>query len=36
MQAIEKFDGVIAKTAKMLGMSYRMLQYRLGKLGFNK
>jgi two-component system, NtrC family, response regulator PilR len=36
MQAMEKADGVIAKAAKMLGMSYRTLQYRLEKFGVKK
>ncbi|HUO03881.1 MAG TPA: sigma-54 dependent transcriptional regulator [Candidatus Binataceae bacterium] len=31
LQAMEKSDWVIAKAAKMLGMSYRTLQYRLDK-----
>jgi transcriptional regulator with GAF, ATPase, and Fis domain len=33
---MEKADGVIAKAAKMLGMSYRTLQYRLEKFGVKK
>ncbi|HZP45526.1 MAG TPA: sigma-54 dependent transcriptional regulator [Candidatus Binataceae bacterium] len=36
IQAMEKSDGVIAKAAKLLGMSYRTLQYRLDKFGLNK
>src|SRR5271154_4420953 len=36
MQAMEKAEGVIAKAAKMLGMSYRTLQYRLEKFGVKK
>src|SRR5262249_3447025 len=35
-QAMEKADWVIAKAAKMLGMSYRTLQYRLDKFGVKK
>ncbi|MGH8013305.1 MAG: sigma-54-dependent transcriptional regulator, partial [Candidatus Binataceae bacterium] len=35
-QAMEKADWVIAKAAKMLGMSYRTLQYRLDKFGIKK
>jgi DNA-binding NtrC family response regulator len=35
-QAMEKADWVIAKAAKMLGMSYRTLQYRLDKFGLKK
>jgi DNA-binding NtrC family response regulator len=33
MQAMDRTDWVIAKAAKMLGMSYRTLQYRLEKFG---
>jgi len=33
---MEKCDWVIAKAAKMLGMSYRTLQYRLDKFGLGK
>jgi two-component system, NtrC family, response regulator PilR len=33
---MEKADWVIAKAAKMLGMSYRTLQYRLDKFGVKK
>jgi two-component system response regulator PilR (NtrC family) len=33
MQAMDRADWVIAKAAKMLGMSYRTLQYRLEKFG---
>src|SRR5579883_1901817 len=36
IQAMEKSDGVIAKAAKLLGMSYRTLQNRLDKFGLNK
>ncbi len=36
LQAMEKSDWVIAKAAKMLGMSYRTLQYRLDKFGLKK
>jgi DNA-binding NtrC family response regulator len=36
VQAMEKTDWVIAKAAKMLGMSYRTLQYRLDKFGLSK
>jgi DNA-binding NtrC family response regulator len=36
MQAMERADGVIAKAAKLLGMSYRTLQYRLEKFGMKK
>jgi DNA-binding NtrC family response regulator len=36
MQAMDKSDWVIAKAAKMLGMSYRTLQYRLEKFGLKK
>src|SRR5579859_5726677 len=36
LQAMEKADWVIAKAAKMLGMSYRTLQYRLDKFGIRK
>ncbi len=36
MQAMEKADWVIAKAAKLLGMSYRTLQYRLEKFGIRK
>ncbi|MGH7985747.1 MAG: sigma-54-dependent transcriptional regulator [Candidatus Binataceae bacterium] len=36
LQAMEKADWVIAKAAKMLGMSYRTLQYRLDKFGIKK
>jgi DNA-binding NtrC family response regulator len=32
-QAMERSGGVIARAAKMLGMSYRTLQYRLEKFG---
>ena len=33
---MEKSDWVIAKAAKMLGMSYRTLQYRLDKFGLKR
>jgi transcriptional regulator with GAF, ATPase, and Fis domain len=33
---MEKTDWVIAKAAKLLGMSYRTLQYRLEKFGIRK
>jgi two-component system, NtrC family, response regulator PilR len=36
VQAMEKTDWVIAKAAKMLGMSYRTLQYRLDKFGLKR
>jgi two-component system response regulator PilR (NtrC family) len=36
LQAMEKAEWVIAKAAKMLGMSYRTLQYRLDKFGIKK
>ena len=36
VQAMERADGVIAKAAKLLGMSYRTLQYRLEKFGMKK
>jgi len=36
LQAMDKADWVIAKAAKMLGMSYRTLQYRLDKFGIKK
>jgi DNA-binding NtrC family response regulator len=36
MQAMDRADWVIAKAAKMLGMSYRTLQYRLDKFGIRK
>jgi DNA-binding NtrC family response regulator len=36
LQSMEKSDWVIAKAAKMLGMSYRTLQYRLDKFGLKK
>jgi two-component system response regulator PilR (NtrC family) len=36
LQAMEKTDWIIAKAAKMLGMSYRTLQYRLDKFGLKK
>jgi len=36
LQAMEKNDWVIAKAAKMLGMSYRTLQYRLDKFGLKR
>jgi two-component system, NtrC family, response regulator PilR len=36
LQAMEKTDWVIAKAAKMLGMSYRTLQYRLDKFGLKR
>ncbi len=35
-QAMKKSDGVIARAAALLGMSYRTLQYRLEKFGINK
>ncbi|HKM99048.1 MAG TPA: sigma-54 dependent transcriptional regulator [Candidatus Binataceae bacterium] len=35
-QAMEKSDWVIAKASKMLGMSYRTLQYRLDKFGLKR
>jgi DNA-binding NtrC family response regulator len=36
LQAMERTDWVIAKAAKMLGMSYRTLQYRLDKFGLKR
>ncbi len=36
LQAMEKTDWVIAKAAKLLGMSYRTLQYRLDKFGLKR
>ncbi len=36
LQAMEKSDWVIAKAAKMLGMSYRTLQYRIDKFGLKR
>jgi two-component system response regulator PilR (NtrC family) len=36
LQAMEKNEWVIAKAAKMLGMSYRTLQYRLDKFELSK
>src|SRR5271157_2572802 len=36
VQAMEKAEWVIAKAAKLLGMSYRTLQYRLEKFGIRK
>lgn len=36
MQAMDRADWVIAHAAKMLGMSYRTLQYRLDKFGIKK
>ncbi len=36
LQAMDKADWVIAKAAKMLGMSYRTLQYRLDKFGIKR
>jgi two-component system, NtrC family, response regulator PilR len=36
LQAMEKTDWVIAKAAKMLGMSYRTLQYRLDKFDLKR
>jgi two-component system, NtrC family, response regulator PilR len=36
VQAMEKTDWVIAKAAKLLGMSYRTLQYRLDKFGLKR
>ncbi|HVA77794.1 MAG TPA: sigma-54 dependent transcriptional regulator [Candidatus Binataceae bacterium] len=36
LQAMEKSDWVIAKAAKMLGMSYRTLQYRLDKFALKR
>ncbi len=35
-QSLEKTDWVIAKAAKMLGMSYRTLQYRIDKFGLKR
>jgi DNA-binding NtrC family response regulator len=35
-QALDKSDWVIAKAAKMLGMSYRTLQYRIDKFGLKR
>lgn len=36
IKAMKKSDGVIAKAANLLGMSYRTLQYRLEKFGINR
>ncbi len=36
VKAMKKSDGVIAKAANLLGMSYRTLQYRLEKFGINR
>jgi len=36
LQAMDKCDWVIAKAAKMLGMSYRTLQYRLDKFDLKR
>jgi two-component system response regulator PilR (NtrC family) len=36
LQAMDKSDWVIAKASKMLGMSYRTLQYRLDKFGLKR
>ena len=36
IKAMKKSDGVIAKAASLLGMSYRTLQYRLEKFGISK
>ncbi|HUY19749.1 MAG TPA: sigma-54 dependent transcriptional regulator [Candidatus Binataceae bacterium] len=36
LQSMERADWVIAKAAKMLGMSYRTLQYRLDKFAIKK
>ncbi len=36
LQAMEKTDWVIAKAAKMLGMSYRTLQYRIDKFNLKR
>jgi DNA-binding NtrC family response regulator len=36
LQAMEKSDWIIAKAAKMLGMSYRTLQYRLDKFAIRR
>ncbi len=36
LQAMDKTDWVIAKAAKMLGMSYRTLQYRIDKFGLKR
>ncbi|MGZ6242603.1 MAG: sigma-54-dependent transcriptional regulator [Candidatus Binataceae bacterium] len=36
LQAMERAEWVIAKAAKMLGMSYRTLQYRLDKFAIKK
>lgn len=36
VKAMIKSDGVIAKAANLLGMSYRTLQYRLEKFGINR
>ena len=36
MQAMERTDNNITKSAKMLGLTFRTLQYRLEKFGINK
>jgi transcriptional regulator with GAF, ATPase, and Fis domain len=36
MQAMDRADNNITKAAKMLGLTFRTLQYRLEKFGFKK
>jgi DNA-binding NtrC family response regulator len=36
LKAMERSDGVIARASKLLGISYRTLQYRLEKFGIRK
>ena len=36
MQAMERTDNNITKSAKLLGLTFRTLQYRLEKFGFKK
>jgi len=36
IKAMKKTNGVVAKAAKLLGMSYKTFWYRWEKFGFNK
>jgi transcriptional regulator with GAF, ATPase, and Fis domain len=36
MQAMDRTDNNITKAAKLLGLTFRTLQYRLEKFGFKK
>jgi transcriptional regulator with GAF, ATPase, and Fis domain len=36
MQAMDRTDNNITKSAKLLGLTFRTLQYRLEKFGFKK